>query len=55
MSRLGQTDLDSSIDVELKRSGEFGDWNTKLELLLMHKVKTRNRLDLIDCWGFNRS
>jgi hypothetical protein len=23
----------------------------KLELFLMHKVKTRNRLDSIDCWG----
>jgi hypothetical protein len=26
----------------------------KLELLLMHKVKTISRLDLIDCGGFNR-
>jgi hypothetical protein len=26
----------------------------KLELLLMHKVKTISRLDLINCEGFNR-
>jgi hypothetical protein len=32
LSRLGRPTYTPLIDVESKRSGEFGDWNTKLEL-----------------------
>lgn len=37
------------VDVELKRSEDLTQREAKLELLIMHKVKTLSRFDLIDC------
>jgi hypothetical protein len=52
---VGRPPKTSLVDVEPKRGEDLRYRGAKLELLLIHKVKTRSRLDLIDCGGFNRS
>jgi hypothetical protein len=43
------------VDIEPKRGEESKKREAKLELLLMHKVKMRSKVDWIDCGGFNQS
>jgi hypothetical protein len=44
LSRVSRPTWTPLIDVEPKRSEEFGDWEAKLELLLMPKAKTKDKL-----------
>jgi hypothetical protein len=39
------------VDVEPKRGEDSRYRKAKLELLLIHKVKTRSKIDWIDCGG----
>jgi hypothetical protein len=48
VSRPHKTSL---VNVESKRGEDLRQRETKLELLLMHKVKIVSRFDLIDCGG----
>jgi hypothetical protein len=44
----------SLVDVEPKRGEYLRYMEAKLELLLMHKIKTISTIDCIDCGRFNR-